>query len=635
MKTSLQLRPNISLAIVAALAMVSSFVLPFATISRSFGGQAAIFVHPSTIVDFTGFLPKTMPDFSSTTLLIWLSLLGLLGIAALALFQPKLVWVGGVLTIVLVISSFVVYAMTLDAVHAPLLAGGIAYRRLPFVNFGPSIWAFFAFFTGLGAIISSLQAANRFPNFFSGVKGAVVPAISILLALIVCGGLILLLQVPPGLEKAPRNLVNDWFGRVDLLWFSYSMLFGSILPKFRPTLDFAPVWDSLTSATPLIFTGLGLAFGFRTGLFNIGAPGQMIMGSIFCAAVGIYLPLPSLIAIPLGVAAAAVGGGLWGALPGWLKGRFGASEVINTIMLNNIASGILVFLIGANEYKFFGSTLTLPFKDTKSGEAKSLEFTQGARLARITDPFSFEQGGQTFLALPIPFLLIGAVLSLVFSKGNIRERTIQTGIGAGLGLMLGLIFGKLPVSGGMLSLAFNYSFVIALLAAGFVGVFLWRTKWGFELRAVGLSPKAAEYGGVNIARNTVLAMAISGALCGLAATHFTMGRALDEYRLKQTMPADSVGFGGITVALLGQNTPTGVIFSSILFGVLSTGGSSLDRALDDISREIVTVLQALIVLFIATQGFLSGDFLRSINNAKKPEPPKADTQTQAKKEGDA
>ncbi|MFN3267612.1 MAG: ABC transporter permease, partial [Deinococcales bacterium] len=162
----------------------------------------------------------------------------------------------------------------------------------------------------------------------------------------------------------------------------------------------------------------------------------------------------------------------------------------------------------------------------------------------------------------------------------------------------------------------NMSFVLAILAAGFVGVFLWRTKWGFELRAVGLSPKAAEYGGVNIAKNTVLAMAISGALCGLAATHFTMGGALAEYRLKQSMPADSVGFGGITVALLGQNTPAGVVASSVLFGVLGTGGLRLDQALDDISREIVTVLQALIVLFIATRGFLSGDFLRTINNQK-------------------
>ena len=141
---------------------------------------------------------------------------------------------------------------------------------------------------------------------------------------------------------------------------------------------------------------------------------------------------------------------------------------------------------------------------------------------------------------------------------------------------------------------------------------------GVQTCALPISPKAAEYGGVNIARNTVLALAISGALAGLAATHFTMGGALAEYRLKQVMPSESVGFGGITVALLGQNTPWGVVASSILFGVLGTGGLNLDQKLDNISREIVTVLQALIVLFIATRGFLSGDFLRSINNIPIP-----------------
>jgi general nucleoside transport system permease protein len=624
MNTSSQARPNIPLAIFAAVAALLSFALPFATIARSFGGQAAIFVHPSTIMDFTGFLPKTMPDLSNTTLFIWLTLVALLLTSGLAWFQPKLVWIGGALTVTMVVISFVVYAMTLDAVHAPLLANGTAYRRLPFVNFGPSLWAFVAFFTGVGAIVSSLRSAGRFSSFFQGVTGAIVPAISIVLALVVCGVLILLLQVPPGLDKAPAGLMRDWLARADLLWFSYSMLFGSILPKFRPTLDFAPVWQSLSLATPLIFTGLGLAFGFRTGLFNIGAPGQIMMGGIFCAAIGIYVSGPWFIIAPLCVIAAAVGGGLWGALPGWLKGRFGASEVINTIMLNNIASGVLIFLIGSNEYKFFGNTVTLPFK-AEGGEARSLEFGAGAHLANITDPFSVTRDGSNFMALPIPFLLLGLILGFAFSRGNFQARGISAGVGAVMGLVFGFVLREIPITGAMQTAALNLSFVIAILAAGFVGVFLWRTKWGFELRAVGLSPKAAEYGGVNIAKNTVLAMAISGALCGLAATHFTMGGALAEYRLKQAIPADSVGFGGITVALLGQNTPAGVVASSILFGVLGTGGLRLDQALDDISREIVTVLQALIVLFIATQGFLSGDFLRSINGIKKSASPKKDS----------
>ncbi|MFN3266733.1 MAG: ABC transporter permease, partial [Deinococcales bacterium] len=485
-------RPNLPLAIIAILAAVSSFVLPFATLTRAFGGQAAIFVHPNTVLDFTGFLPKTLPDFSSTSLLIWLTLLALLTTAALAWFMPRLVWVGGVATVFLVVFSFVAYALTLDAVQAPLLASGTPYRRMPFVNFGPSIWAFIAFFVSIGAIVSSLRASGRFDFAFARLTGALIPAISIGLALVVCGVLILVLQPPPGLEKVAPSLTRDWFARVDLLWFSYSMLFGSILPKFRPELDFAPVWQSLSLATPLIFTGLGLAFGFRTGLFNIGAPGQVIIGGIFCAAVGIYLPGPWFLVAPLCVVAAALGGGLWGALPGWLKGRFGASEVINTIMLNNIASGILVFLIGANEYKFFGNTVALPFK-AEGGEARSLELGTGARLAGVTDPFSFTRDGSTLMALPVPFLILGAILGLATSKGTTQARATRVGIGATLGLGLGFVLGAIPITGAMQTAALNMSFVLAILAAGFVGVFLWRTKWGFELRAVGLSPKAAEY----------------------------------------------------------------------------------------------------------------------------------------------
>ncbi len=624
-------RPNLGITIFAALTLIASFVLPFATLTRGFGGEGAMVVHPARVIDFTGFLPQVLPDFGTATVLIWVTLLALAVTAGLAWTHSNWLWLGGTLVIALIVSSFAAFVIAVDTNQAPLIAAGTAYQRLPFQNFGPSLWSFLTLSVGIAAIVSSLRESGRFPGFFSSLTNVLVPGIAILLSLVACGIVILLLQAVPGGEKI-QGFAGQWFGKVDLLWFSYSTLFGPLFPKFRPQLDFAPVWQSLSLATPLIFTGLGLAFGFRTGLFNIGAPGQVVMGGIFCAAVGIYVPGPWFIVAPLAVIAAALGGGFWGAIPGWLKGRFGASEVINTIMLNNIASGILVFLIGSNEASFFQRTVTLPFK-AEGGEAKSLEFGAGARLGNLTDPFNVTRDGANFLALPVPLLLIGAVLGWVLSKGSMRDRGIRTGIGAAAGLILGFLLREIPVTGAMQTVALNFSFVIALLAAGFVGVFLWRTKWGFELRAVGLSPKAAEYGGVNIARNTLLAMAISGALAGLAATHFTMGGALAEYRLKQSMPADSVGFGGITVALLGQNTPIGVVFSSILFGVLGTGGLNLDQRLDAISREIVTVIQALIVLFIATRGFLSNDFFRSINGQKTasspppnpPNPPKEES----------
>jgi general nucleoside transport system permease protein len=601
------------LAVFAVLIAALSFVVPVFTLSRSFGGEGALWLQPGAVVDFTGFLPKTLPDFSLTTVLVWGTLLALLVVAALAWTGSRWLWVAGAAVVLLVVVATGAFIVSIDTVQSPMLASGTAARRLPFQNFGPSLWMYLTLILGLTATASSLNSAGYFPRFFVRLRGALVPGIAILLSLLLSGVVILALQAVPGAEKGPQGFVGGWLGKVDLLWFSYSTLFGPILPKFRPTLDFAPLWQSLALATPLIFTGLGLSFGFRTGLFNIGAAGQVTMGGLFCAAVGVYVPGPWYVIGPLSVAAAALGGGLWGAIPGWLKGRFGASEVINTIMLNYVASGLLVFLIGTNTASFFGRTVTMPFKDPISGEAKSLEFGSGARLSSLTDLPLVHAGNNQFM-LALPLLVLGALLGWNFARGDSRRRGIVAAVTGAGGLVLGFLLPRLPVSGSMATAGLSVAFVLALLAAVFVGVFLWRTKWGYELRAVGLSPKAAEYGGVNIARNTVLALAISGALAGLAATHFTMGGALSEYRLKQVMPSESVGFGGITVALLGGNTPAGVVASSILFGVLGTGGLNLDQKLDNISREIVTVLQALIVLFIATRGFLSGDFLRSINN---------------------
>src|SRR5690606_34266796 len=107
-------------------------------------------------------------------------------------------------------------------------------------------------------------------------------------------------------------------GRIDTLWYAYFTMFHDALGTVN---GFA---ESLKFATPLIFTGLAVGFGFQAGLFNIGAPGQMIMGAIFAMLAGLYLPGPRLLVLPLAVAASALGGGLWGALPGFLKARFGA-----------------------------------------------------------------------------------------------------------------------------------------------------------------------------------------------------------------------------------------------------------------------------------------------------------------------
>jgi general nucleoside transport system permease protein len=604
----------------AILTALASFLVPLGTLSRSFGGEGALLIHPGRILDFTGRLPPTMPDFSSVTLVAWLLIVALLTMAGLALTRSKWTLAAGVLVIVLTLIDMGLFVRAIDVIQAPLLAAGTAYRRLPFRNLGPNLWLFLSIFAGIAAIIYSLAQNPARARAFAAARGGLVPVIAMLLSIVVGGVVILILQGVPGNDLHP-DPISSLIGKIDLLWFSYSSLLGPALPKFRPSLDLSGIWQSLSLATPLIFSGLGLAFGFRTGLFNIGAPGQIIFGALFATAVGVYIPGPWIIIGPLAVIAAAVGGGLWGALPGWLKARFGSSEVINTIMLNAIASSVLVFLIGANEYKFFGQTVHFPFK-AEGGEAKSALLGEGARLQNMVELFGLRTG-QNQITLMLPLALVAAALGWIFSRGDLRRRSLTVGAAAIAGVVLGLILPKitLNISGSMTNSGLNVSFLVSLLAAVFVGVFLWRTAYGFDMRAVGLAPKAAEYGGVNIGRNTIMAMAISGALCGLGATHYVLGGALTEYRLKQVIPADIAGFGGITVALLGQNTPVGVILSSILFGVLGTGGLNLDQALDKVSREIVTVLQALIVLFIATRGFLPSSFFKPAPPPKEPEKP--------------
>lgn len=143
----------------------------------------------------------------------------------------------------------------------------------------------------------------------------------------------------------------------------------------------------------------------------------------------------------------------------------------------------------------------------------------------------------------------------------------------------------------------NVTFVLALLACGLVYVLLWRTKWGYELRATGSNPAAAEYGGIPVGRQIVLGMAISGALAGCVGINEVLGY---RYRYYDNF-SDNYGFAGIAVALLGRNHPAGVLFAALLFAVLNRGGIPVDAFTPRVSRDIVQILQATIILFVAAE----------------------------------
>ena len=294
---------------------------------------------------------------------------------------------------------------------------------------------------------------------------------------------------------------------------------------------------TLFQATPLIFTGLAVLVGFRCGLFNIGAEGQLYVAAFATAWVGITFGKSSpWLLVPLCCVAAIAVGAIWAGIPGLLKARFGSHEVINTIMLNFIAVGLVSYMTQYH-YKVPGDPIL-----------ESAPISANAHIARL---------GRFVPGFP--------------------ER--------------------IPL---------NVSFILALLACVLVYLFLWRTKWGYEIRATGSNPTAAEYGGISIRRQIVIAMAVSGALAGMVGINDVLGY---HYRYYDGF-SDNYGFTGIAVALLGRNHPVGVILSALLFAVLQHGGIYVDGFSEHVTKDIVQVLQGIIILFVAAESFFSGSLNR-------------------------
>src|SRR5918912_1680375 len=309
---------------------------------------------------------------------------------------------------------------------------------------------------------------------------------------------------------------------------------------------------TLFYATPLIFTGLAVAVAFRCGLLNIGAEGQLYTAAFVTAWVGItFADLSGWVLIPLACLAAIMSGAAWGAIPGFLKARFGSHEVINTIMLNFVAVAIASYFTQYH-YKAPGDPIMQTIPIGRQNVPEGMEALKGVN-AHIPRLGSFIPG------LP--------------------ER--------------------IPL---------NVAFILALLACLLVYIFLWRTKWGYEIRATGANPTAAEYGGISVKKQIILAMAVSGGLAGMVAINEVLGY---RYRYYEGFSSGiGYGFTGIAVALLGRNHPIGVIFSALLFGALTRGSLFVDIFTDKVSKDLVQVLQGIIILFVAAEALFRGPFSR-------------------------
>lgn len=279
--------------------------------------------------------------------------------------------------------------------------------------------------------------------------------------------------------------------------------------------------EMLRMMTPLILSGLAVAFAFRTGLFNIGVEGQLIVGWLAAVTVGIVIDAPMIIHLPLAIAAGALAGALWGFVPGFLKARFFVHEVIVTIMMNYVAMYVANYII------------------------RSYLLVPGERTDRINETAS----------LGSPFLQALTDYSRL-----------------------------------------HYGFFVAIGACILLWFILWKTTIGYELRAVGYNKHASHYAGMNVNKNIILAMVISGAFAGVAGAMEGLG----TYGYMSILAGfTGIGFDGIAVALLGANTSIGVFLSAGLFGALKVGAPNM-QSQAGIPPELVDIVIALIIFFVAS-----------------------------------
>jgi len=374
-----------------------------------------------------------------------------------------------------------------------------------------------------GPEAAATTPAARLAAYVQG-GGIVVPLLTAVLAFFV-GGLVILIT-----GHNPISTYKAIFNGTGLNW-----IFPWISSDDRTTAALN-LQQTLITTTPLILTGLAVAFAFRCGLFNIGGQGQYLIGSYAAVWVGSsFAGMPAVPHILLSIVAATLAGAVWAGIAGLLKATVGAHEVISTIMLNWIAIWV------------------------------------GAYLFALKGPLQNSDPSQQ--SVPV--------------SNDVTSTA------------------KLPVFWGDPELqGLHIGLFIALGAALIFWVVLNRSTTGYEVRAVGLNPEAARYGGISVARNYILVMAMCGAFAGLAGSMDLLGW---QFRIATNDILNSanvgLGFFGIAVALLGRNTASGTVIAAVLFGALLSGTSqrNLDPTIfePELASNLTLIIQGLVVLIVS------------------------------------
>jgi ABC-type uncharacterized transport system permease subunit len=370
---------------------------------------------------------------------------------------------------------------------------------------------------------AALTPAARLAAYVQG-GGVIVPVLTAVLAFLI-GGLVILIT-----GHNPFSTYKAIFNGTGLNW-----LFPWTSSDDRTTAALN-LQQTLILTTPLILTGLAVAFAFRCGLFNIGGQGQYLVGSYVAVWVGSsFAGMPRLLHIVLAIVLATLAGAVWAGIAGLLKATVGAHEVISTIMLNWVAIwvGAYLFALGGPLQNTDPSQQSVPVSNDVAASAK----------------------------LPVFW----------------GDPELQ-------GLHIGIF--------------------IALAAVVVFWVLLNRSTTGYEVRAVGLNPEAARYGGISVGRNYMLVMAVCGAFAGLAGSLDLLGWQF-HIATNDIFNSANVGLGffGIAVALLGRNTASGTTVAALLFGALLTGTSqrNLDPTIfePELATNLTLIIQGLVVLIVS------------------------------------
>ena len=337
------------------------------------------------------------------------------------------------------------------------------------------------------------------------------------------------------------------------MWDGVRLIYAGILATGRDAsgqlswgFNPAAIGNMLFRAMPLIMTGLSVAVANKTGLFNIGAPGQYLMGTMATLMIALGIPAGSMPAFALWMLAFLGGiaaGALWGCIPGILKAFLNINEVLACIMTNWLAANIVT-------WAFDVSNLKNVVEGTKTGYVYKTTFG----LTQVNGEWTYVPGNGISTAK----------------------------------LGLDKLFSGSQVNAGIL---------VAIAFAIAMYILINKTTLGYELKACGSNRHAARYAGINDKRNIVLSMAIAGGLSAAGASlYWLSGNTEFFWSTYQTLPA--TGFNGIPVALLAANNPIGVVFAGIFMAMLDivgqnlTGYTAYNEYITDVIISVIVYLSA-------------------------------------------